>query len=114
MAGAGWVDKAARTLKAENFERCECQPHFYKKEKQTLVEIHMDDFGTGYSSMSLMKHFPIDTIKIDRSFVAGIGDSQSDEALASAIVALANGSVRRREGNCSHNFWIKDNCNNSA
>jgi len=53
------------------------------------VRFALDDFGTGYSSLSALQRFPIDRLKIDRSFVSGIGDSQSDEALASAIVALA-------------------------
>ena len=53
------------------------------------ITFALDDFGTGYSSLSALQRFPIERIKIDRSFVAGIGDSQNDEALASAIVALA-------------------------
>ncbi|CAM9425985.1 unnamed protein product [Discosporangium mesarthrocarpum] len=50
----------------------------------------LDDFGTGYSSLSALQRFPIDRLKIDRSFVSGIGESESDENLTSAIVALAN------------------------
>ena len=53
------------------------------------VAFALDDFGTGYSSLSALQRFPIERLKIDRSFVAGIGDSDSDEALTSAIVALA-------------------------
>ena len=49
----------------------------------------LDDFGTGYSSLSALQRFPTDRLKIDCSFVSGIGDSQSDEALTSAIVAVA-------------------------
>jgi EAL domain-containing protein (putative c-di-GMP-specific phosphodiesterase class I) len=52
------------------------------------VRLAIDDFGTGYSSMSLMKHFPIDTIKIDRCFVQDIGDSAQDRAISAAIITL--------------------------
>ncbi len=49
----------------------------------------LDDFGTGYSSLSALQRFPIERLKIDRSFVSGLGQSASDEALVSAIAALA-------------------------
>ena len=48
----------------------------------------IDDFGTGYSSMSLMKHFPIDTIKIDRSFVRDLPQDSEDQAIAQAIISM--------------------------
>jgi diguanylate cyclase (GGDEF)-like protein/PAS domain S-box-containing protein len=54
------------------------------------VGFALDDFGTGYSSLSSLQRFPIERLKIDRSFVSGVGDKASDEALVSAIVALAN------------------------
>src|SRR6185369_554636 len=50
------------------------------------VRLAIDDFGTGYSSMSLMKKFPIDTIKIDRTFVRDLADSAEDRAIATAII----------------------------
>jgi EAL domain-containing protein (putative c-di-GMP-specific phosphodiesterase class I) len=52
------------------------------------IRLAIDDFGTGYSSMSLMKQFPIDTIKIDRSFVRHLPDNSEDKAIAQAIIDL--------------------------
>ena len=52
------------------------------------VRLAIDDFGTGYSSMSLMKQFPIDTIKIDRSFVRDLENSSQDRAIAKAIISM--------------------------
>jgi diguanylate cyclase (GGDEF)-like protein len=52
------------------------------------VRLAIDDFGTGYSSMSLMKKFPIDTIKIDRTFVRDLADSAEDRAIATAIISM--------------------------
>jgi diguanylate cyclase (GGDEF)-like protein len=52
------------------------------------IRLAIDDFGTGYSSMSLMKQFPIDTIKIDRSFVRDLADDSEDQAIAQAIIHM--------------------------
>lgn len=52
------------------------------------VRLAIDDFGTGYSSISVMKRFPIDTIKIDRSFVRDLGESVEDRAIAKAIIGM--------------------------
>ena len=50
----------------------------------------MDDFGTGYSSLSYLKKFPIDIIKIDRSFIHEIPDNQDDMEITSAVIAMAH------------------------
>ncbi len=57
--------------------------------REAGFKILVDDFGTGYSSLSYLKDLPIDVVKIDKSFVDGIPDSPSDQALTRAIVALA-------------------------
>jgi diguanylate cyclase (GGDEF)-like protein/PAS domain S-box-containing protein len=54
------------------------------------VPISLDDFGTGYSSLAFLRRYPIDTIKVDRSFVSGLGTDAHDSSIVTAVVGLGN------------------------
>ena len=58
--------------------------------KSLGIHIAIDDFGTGFSSLSYLKRFPIDTIKIDRSFIREIGKSSEDDAMVKTIIDIAH------------------------
>ena len=53
------------------------------------VRLGIDDFGTGYSTMTYLKHLPVDFVKIDKSFVTGLGTSREDTAIVRSVILLA-------------------------
>jgi EAL domain-containing protein (putative c-di-GMP-specific phosphodiesterase class I) len=54
------------------------------------MRLAIDDFGTGYSSLAYLKWFPVDTVKVDRSFITGLDADTADRAIVGAIVDLAH------------------------
>ena len=61
-----------------------------KQMKELGLSLSIDDFGTGFSSLSHLKHLPVDTLKVDKSFVDGLGRDPDDSAIVSAAVSLAH------------------------
>jgi predicted signal transduction protein with EAL and GGDEF domain len=58
--------------------------------KKMGIRLHLDDFGTGYSSLSYLKRFPVDRVKIDQTFVKGLGEDATDTALVRMIIDLCH------------------------
>lgn len=74
------------TLMMENIEEALAMLH---ELKAMGVRLSIDDFGTGYSSLNYLKRFPIDTLKIDRSFVRDVTENPEDAAMVNAIITMA-------------------------
>ncbi|MET4161580.1 hypothetical protein CFI10_18380 [Marinobacterium iners] len=84
-----------RTLEFELTETALCSDEEHVRESITQlsalgVEFSLDDFGTGYSSFSLLQKLPVATLKIDKSFVAGIPGNTDDEEIVRAMISLAH------------------------
>jgi diguanylate cyclase (GGDEF)-like protein len=95
--GAECVERALQTLSHEG------------------VKIALDDFGTGYASLSHLKQFPVDIIKIDRSFVADLGQDQGAEAIIDAVINLGRSLgievvAEGIETGKQHEFLVKGGC----
>lgn len=70
-------------------EQVEKAQQAMEKLKKMGITLAIDDFGTGFSSLSYLKHFPIDRLKIDRSFVKELTENPADAAIVEAIIAMA-------------------------
>ena len=68
---------------------CQTTTRTLQQLKSSGLHISIDDFGTGYSSLQYLQQLPVDVLKVDRSFVAGLGSSDSDRAIVRAVVQLA-------------------------
>ena len=105
LSSAGLVTEVAEIVAATHMEPSRLELEITESvlmddvaaSEQTLVELKrlgvrlgIDDFGTGYSSMSYLRRFPVDVLKVDRSFVDGLGTDPSDSAIVAAIVTLAH------------------------
>jgi diguanylate cyclase (GGDEF)-like protein len=70
--------------------RGECAVTVLQQLKSLGVQLAIDDFGTGYSSLAYLRRFPIDTLKVDRSFIRDIPDNSGDKKITRAIIAMAH------------------------
>jgi diguanylate cyclase (GGDEF)-like protein/PAS domain S-box-containing protein len=87
LAGGRLVLEITETLLMENPE---ASRRLLEPLKASGVRVVLDDFGTGYSSLAYLRHFPLDAVKIDRSFIRDIADDPEDATIVKAVIALAH------------------------
>ncbi len=80
-----WLEITETSIMADT----EAAAETFRAVRALGVHVAVDDFGTGYSSLTYLRRFPVETLKIDRSFVAGIGRDREDEAIVGMILSLA-------------------------
>jgi diguanylate cyclase (GGDEF)-like protein/PAS domain S-box-containing protein len=85
-AAESFVFELTESMVMQDAERALAVMHSLKR---LGIALSLDDFGTGYSSLSYLRRFPIDEVKIDRSFVRDLHSNDDDAAIAAAVVALA-------------------------
>ncbi|MDQ4096941.1 MAG: EAL domain-containing protein [Actinomycetota bacterium] len=100
----GWTDEVARALLTTGFdpsqlvleitesilmEDTDATFRRLSELKELGVRIAIDDFGTGYSSLGYLRRFPVDILKVDKSFIDGVADGPHESALARAVIKLA-------------------------
>lgn len=127
----GFVDSVLRILEATNFDakwlELEITESFLVydvdlikecilKLKQAGISISIDDFGTGYTSLSYLRQFPLDKVKIDRSFIEDINRDFNGERITSAIISLAHSLnmtvvAEGIENEVQFNFLKGEGCN---
>jgi EAL domain-containing protein (putative c-di-GMP-specific phosphodiesterase class I) len=81
--------------------------------KNLGISVSIDDFGTGYSSLNYLRRFPIDILKIDKSFIADVTNKTDEAAIVNAIIAMAH-SLKMKviaEGveNLGQYYFLKEN-----
>jgi diguanylate cyclase (GGDEF)-like protein/PAS domain S-box-containing protein len=87
-AGLSPADLCLELTESALMEDADLSLHALRALRALGVRLAIDDFGTGYSSLAYLRRFPIDSVKIDRSFVAGLGSRLEDRAIVSAVLDL--------------------------